>query len=287
MSPRAREPLDIQDYLEASSDASSRTRAALLALIVASIVAFAAVLHTMQGRWMHERILAAQNIRSSYVAKELGPYPERRGLSADEYGERVRHYEHRYLGLCDALVKTDIENFIVSAPFIGFTFDVNDLDVLGAVGLFVVLLVYRFFLARELENLKLSFRAAKALGMAELDKFYILLSMRQVFTTPQSDFKSPSRFRSITHKILIWMPVAVLGVIEYDDCISFDIGADINNIHSVTGVSCGALGLIFSIWISSAVTARLFQMDKIWLDCRHEIEAWKKAQSPAAKSQHH
>jgi hypothetical protein len=270
----AGEPLSIQDYLRASSDASSRTRAAMIAIAVASIVSFAAILHTMQGRWMHERILAASDIRSPYVARELGPYPVKIGSSDEIYAEQVKEYEGRYAALYGALVKTDIDNFIVSVPIIGFTFDVNDLDILGAVGFIAILTLYKFFLARELENLNLSFREAKSLGMPELQKFYTLLSMSQVFTVPKSSFKITSRFSSIIPKLVAWLPALILAIIEIDDLSTFSIGTSINNLHSWVAVISGTLGFIFSVILAIRVTFLRIEMDKVWRITWEDIEAW-------------
>jgi len=227
---------------------------------------------------MHQRILAASDIHSPYVVKQLGPYPEAKKPADPDFASREKWYEHRYLDLCESLEKTDVDNFIIRAPFLGFTFDVNDLGIIASIGFLMILTLYRFFLARELENLGLSFNEAKSMGFAELYKFYTLLMMRQVFTIPQSDNKSPSYFRQHVPKMLTWLPVLILVLIVVDDLSTFSIGTDINNLHAVLSVGCGIFGTAWCIWLALTITLRLRTMDRTWSSCWTELQEWKDSQ---------
>ena len=82
------DPLGIRDYLEASTDASKRTRTITIVLAVASVLAFTALLNSLQSQWMHRRMLKLGDIRGQYAASKLGGYPDR-----SKYGDD-RTYAH-------------------------------------------------------------------------------------------------------------------------------------------------------------------------------------------------
>jgi hypothetical protein len=209
-----RQPLDIQDYLEASADASKRSRFFVIVLVVASVLVFAALLNSIQTQWLHLRMLALRDIHSPYVQSKIGDLP----IDPDDR----RRYEARYLALCESIERAYVEaSFVIKVPFFGISFDVNDLGLFSSVGFLVILTCYRFFLSRELDNLQISFRAARSLGNWELKKFYQLLSMRQVFTIPTTEFSGEglfsSLFRKVVAKLITWIPLLlVLAVVQND-----------------------------------------------------------------------
>jgi hypothetical protein len=151
----SRGPLDIEDFLQVSSDASSRTRTMVLILIVASILAFAGLLNSVQSQWMHGRMIKLGDIQGHYTVSKLGKYPESDSFKGDmkAYEHAVNLYERRYIALCSAVERTYVEtSFEVRVPFLGFTIDVNDLGLLAGIAFVVILSCYRFFLSREIDN---------------------------------------------------------------------------------------------------------------------------------------
>jgi hypothetical protein len=74
--PTSRPSLNIQDYLDATSDAAGRTRAAAYAIVFASILMLSAVLNSLPGHWMRGRLMKLNDPDSDYVKSFIGPRPQ-------------------------------------------------------------------------------------------------------------------------------------------------------------------------------------------------------------------
>jgi hypothetical protein len=264
-----REPLDIQDYLDASSDASKRTRTITIILVIASVVLLAGWLNSLQDHWMQKRMINLRDINGEYVASKLGPPPSREDPRYKNGNESFKHdmelYEQRYKDLCQAVERAYVDNsLVVRVPFLGFTFDVNDLGLLGGIGFLVILTCYRFFLSREVDNLRLSFEEAKRLGSGELEKFYILLAMRQVFTIPTSTHIKRTRFLVIAPKLITWSPLIVYLLVTVNDWRTQGIGISLDKFRFWSLFSFEVVTTVCIAILSITVTQRLIRMDKIW-----------------------
>ena len=75
--------------------------------------------------------------------------------------------------------------FFVDIPFLGITFDVNDLGVFAGFAFVVLLLMVRISHAREVSNVVLTFDFARACSNQALRDTYEHLSMFQIFTLPR------------------------------------------------------------------------------------------------------
>jgi hypothetical protein len=257
--------LDIDDYLSASTDASSRTRAILLIMVVASVLVLTGLFNSLQSSWMHRRVLSLGRADNQYLISKLGLPPDSRLLSQQDYQFANELYKQRQQALCAAVEAAYVEgSFIIKVPFLGVTFDVNDLGVIGGIGFLVILSCYRFFLARELDNLHISFTAAREAPPGSLASFYSLLAMRQVFTIPESGFIKSSRFLLYLPKLITWVPVALLISVAAHDLQTSFIAHALGYIRFRIELACQILciGLVFMLAIS--ITTRLVLMDKIW-----------------------
>jgi hypothetical protein len=223
---------DIQDYLDATGESAKRTRNVTVVLVIATVLVFSGLLNSQQTNWMHKRLGKLQDIHSEYVAAKIGDYPQRGDFKDDTaYKSATEVYEHRYLDFWGAVTRTYVDNsWVVRVPFFGVSFDVNDLGLLGGIGLLITLVCLRFCLTRELNNLKLSFDVAKEAGIAELREFYTLLAMRQVFTVPMTAHIKRSKFLKITPKLIAWLSVAVYLAVVLNDAetgfVSRELSAD-------------------------------------------------------------
>lgn len=273
------DPLGIRDYLEASTDASKRTRTITIILAIASISAFAALLNSLQSQWMHQRILHLADIHGKYTESKLGPYPRREAFQhegyfdKEQYDKHIAIYETRYAELNSAVERAYVEgSLVVRVPFFGFTFDVNDLGLLASIAFLVILACYRFFLSREIDNLRLSFEEAAKLGKQELKEFYTLLTMRQVFTVPTTPYIKRSKFLLFAPKLLPWFPFAVHVAVTVHDFLTAFIGKELQSIHFVllTTWEVGISVVIF--WLSLSLTKRLLTMDREWNSWWNEIK---------------
>lgn len=258
------DPLDIQDYLDATGDASKRSRAVTIVLVVASIVVFAGWLNSLESQWMQERMLRLQNIEDPYVESYIGKYPEESKYHGDgaAYMRAKTLYQDRYLELYSGMEKAYIDNFLViKVPFLGFTFDVNDLGLLGGIGFLAILACYRFFLSRENDNLKLSFDEADRL--CRLEEFYKLLAMRQVFTVPLHTKINRSKFLMHAPKVICWFPLFVYCLVISNDWMTkiFAAGSK-GHFAFLVIIECAAITMIAKL--SWDVTSRLRRMDRVW-----------------------
>lgn len=259
-------PLGIRDYLEASSDASTRTRMIIIVLTVASVLAFMGLLNSIQSQWMHRRMLLLGDIHASYTASKLGPYPtEAAYKTSDEYKHAIEQYERRYYELCAAVERAYVEgSFVIRVPFLGFTFDVNDLGLIAGLGFLVILGCYRFFLSREVDNLRLSFEEAQKIGKRETREFYTLLAMRQVFTVPETGYIKKSGFLIHTPKLLAWLPFMVYIAISAHDTLTAGIGLALQETRFQVLTFCEVATSISLLWFSTSITTRLRRMDNEW-----------------------
>lgn len=89
---------DVKGYLDASSEASARTRNFVVALIVASVLTAVGILNSLQSSWMIERIENWRSSDSTYLVKYIGESPRRDDYekrSMDAYLQHRECYQHQ------------------------------------------------------------------------------------------------------------------------------------------------------------------------------------------------
>src|SRR5215471_8618949 len=134
--------LDINHYLDAAADASKRTRTVILTVVVASVLAFVGFLNSIDHNWMLQRVRATSAQSSDYLKKKFPDVTDPDALK--------QSHDLFY----DALMKAYVNNsYTIHVPFFGVSLDVNDLALLSGVAFIVLTLLFRFCLARELDNL--------------------------------------------------------------------------------------------------------------------------------------
>jgi|GEM_PF-5618315 len=125
--------IEVQDYLDATSDASNRTRSVIITMVVASVLIFGALINSFQHQWMLERLKALDSPQSPYTQKKIGPYPALGEFHTPQaYQEAVTNYDKRYRSFYDAVARSYVENALsTKVPLFGFSIDANDLGILG------------------------------------------------------------------------------------------------------------------------------------------------------------
>jgi len=152
--------------------------------------------------------------------------------------------------------------YTVEVPFFGITFDVNDLGLIGGISFIVILSLYRFCLTREVDNLRTSFNAARALGH-EME-FYSLLAMRQVLTVPPSSDIKRTQFLLVAPKVVCGLPLLVHGAVVFHDFCTTEIGSLVGQVHTIV-VMLSELACLVAIFpLTTMVIRRLRTMDRIW-----------------------
>jgi hypothetical protein len=201
---------------------------------------------------------------------------ERRAAADGDADERIhrvlldRVIEHRRLDWPGAArtYREKLEDLLyvqayqVRIPFFGVTYDINDLGMFGGFAFFVVLMILRFSLARELANLRLAFREAAARG--QVDDCFKLLSMGQVLTVPRHTDVTSNVFNRNLHRFLYILPVLILGMIMWHDITSLKSGLVFSTFNTVLTLIFSAGFFIINIILTYQCLDCSYRADKTW-----------------------
>lgn len=271
------DPIGIRDYLDATSDAAKRTRSSTIAVVVASVLVFAGLINSLQNSWLMARVKASNEIDNPYVRGKIGEPPKLRdGPEWDRYKERYREFY-------SALMRTYVDStYVIRVPFFGFRVDCNDLGVLGGLAFVVLLVMLRFNISREVDNLKVSFKAA--VENDNLDEFYTLLAMRQVFTVPPSSGAiNRTSFLVWVPKLFCFAPLAVHTAVSAHDVLTMTIGETLSSLHTFILFECEAVLEIAIILLTIMVIARLRRVDRLWEEYWNRVNPTPQSQpAPSA-----
>lgn len=206
---------NINSYVKATTDAARRTRTVTIVLVVASVLVGIGYYNSLQWSWTHQRIQRAFDY-SKYATDKIQDLidPDRQ-LDLNKPEDKAVIAEYRKV-FQEATAKSYVENVrFVRVPFFGIAFDVNDLGVIGGMGLVIVLLLMRYSLSREIKNLNISFR--EAVHHNQLPPFYHALAMRQVFTMPHMKGEARNRVLATAPKFICILPAVILTLgVGYD-----------------------------------------------------------------------
>jgi len=273
--------LDFQDYLDAAGDSAKRTRTIIIVLVVASVLIFVGWLNSLPNTWMAERIqalgragialtkspgaLEKDDLESiSYLEKKIGPVPPKynNGKESDQYQQYMKHYNELYI----AMVRAYVDNtFTIRVPFFGTAFDTNYLGLLGGFGFVIILILFRFSITRELDNVKLSFDEARE--GTQLWRLYHLLAMRLVLTIPLMKEKKRSRFLAFVPKTICFLPLIVHAIVTLNDFYTSNIiGKKISEALTNGTLSEDCFFLVGIIVLTIACYRRWRQIDVVWDD---------------------
>ena len=241
--------LDIQDYLNATSDAARRARSTSITLVVASVLVFSGLLNSLQHSWMLQRIHASNGMYTPYVVDKIGRPPDSRDPEA------MKAYQTRYQEFYSALMRTYVDSsYVIRVPFFGFRVDANDLGLIGGVAFAVILVMLRFAISREVDNLKISFEEARALG--QLQEFYTLLAMRQVFTIPASRHINRTPFLMLVPKLFCFAPLVVHAAVTAHDFLTVGVGSILSDTHTAILFICEVALLVAISVLTGMVVVR-------------------------------
>jgi hypothetical protein len=269
---------DIKDYVAAARTSSDRGRFVLIVLITTSVLAFVAFWNSRPASWLNSRIEMAR------IAAEACPSwnEETRqvlGVSHEDYQRSRRFYDLRKnrIGNCEnlkvlanqLLSLQSQETASIRVPFFGFQFDINDLGIFGGFTFMVVLMWFRFSLARELSNVRLAFWIARNRdSRSDFQLCYDLLAMHQVLTVPATRGEAAQsrggRFWSHVPLLLYFLPLAAEIAICWSDIRTRFWGWTISPQNTISlFLAEGAFLILISI-----LTYTCFQLsrevDRVW-----------------------
>lgn len=292
------------EKIKAAKESSDRGRWVLLAMQVACIVVFVAAWHELPEDWTFTRLQTAQ---AAVWLLDCGPnHPEQVLDPTKATDSAGRPHENcHYMGsdgkptinpFSDQELKSgrkflaewklspsearkqldELQNSLVeramnvSVPFLGISFDINDLSLLGGAAFLLLLVWFYYSLNREEINISDLF---KNVSDQELVETYQLISMTQVLTIPpRLDERKRRKWEGVA-SLLFFTPILVQGFVLGLDGRTLIRGIIINQSFTRTEF---AIGLILFL-IMCIIT----------LECRGRSKAlydsWSKARDSARK----
>jgi len=306
----------IHEYLDSAAAASRRSRFIVVVLVTASVLSFMALWNSLGRSWTDMRVKNLEDLIRYWpldgeVERRLGEDWRRRGelerldvlrnlargmgyfpdaASSEESSTILRSLEIRLFHLrrvrADRVLNIDI-------PVVGASFDVNDLAIFSGITFFIILLLLRYSLARECQNLCVFADIAGA----DLDRtLYNLLATRQFLTVPpmrhrshagndEIDPNSPSQrylalqgyrgsaFWRAMPKFMVWAPALIIGTIVINDYRTFAIGAELSMERTKESTFLSVAFLVLVCGVAASAYRMWRRIDSVWRELDEEI--WK------------
>ena len=183
---------DIKLYIEATVDASRRSRRVALLIAFGSIIAITSIWNSRQTSWAQQRYDAITNANRYYLSENLGSTKTKLDelwldsldtASVQRFVETTKLQTRDEFDNLSKIYSTLLEDiYTVKIPLFGITLDVNDLGIFSGASFTLFLLVFAFCLSREFMNLKLTFAKINQVNDEQKQYYFELLSMNQVLT---------------------------------------------------------------------------------------------------------
>lgn len=165
---------------------------------------------------------------------------------------------------------------LVRIPFFGIGFDVNDLGLLGGITFSVLLILFRFTLWREYNNLRLTFHLAKP---EDLRYCYMCLAMQQVLTVPpiaetndswessppiSSESQPPKKPSGKTVRPLYFTPLIVQSIIIISNAYTIQRGLVLNFWMTIFSLGFSVLLFLFILRWTYKCLRLSISIDEEW-----------------------
>lgn len=279
--------IGIKDYIQVVGESSRRSRMIIVVLLTASVLAFVAFWNAVNWSWINIQINRYENSLRVLKKDPLPPHgdmgvrpevwtfiedvmkiPDVTVLDSTARGEYVKALETRLEGLLR--IRGD-KVWVMNISFFGVILHVNDLGLLGGFSFLIILLVLRFSLAREYDNLRYAFFIAyTTTDLAKKKQYYNLLSMKQVLGVPpklvegaQPTDAMLAVWGKIT-RIIIWLPILILLLIFINDCVTLEIGLGLSARRTYFGLAFNLVFLTLDIILVVVCTRILGDSSREW-----------------------
>lgn len=248
----------VKKYVKVADEAAKRTRWLTIVLAVASVIILIGIWNSLHWSWATERVKTAFDLDPTHNEKMFDVL--RKGSDHELFDKKqfLRDLQH-------SVMRGYIDNVrYVNIPVFGIAIDINDLGLIGGLGLVIILFLLRFSLSREIKNLNILFR--EAFRHDKLCDFYHSLAMQQVFTVPEMKGESKNTLLNIASKIVYFMPsAAILFAVAYDIYTAFEFS--LFNFDTVWDLIFFEFsGLAFVFYLSLRCLERQLHIDEIWAD---------------------
>ena len=264
------EPLDLMSYIDAASEAAERSRWVILIMVVVGILIFASFWNTRAGSWANQTTVlfrlaakwfdAGADVRDTLSSEDRQLFDRAAVLikgakasgfvSRNEFRESVQVLER---------VRVETLTFI-KVPIVGIAVDINDLGMLGGISLVIILVMLRFSLARELDNVRQVFSAARRAHCSRV--CYELLAMRQVLTVPPA--LSGTRAWNAVSAVLLLLPLVVQATMFSYDIKSINVGWLLAPFNAVFATIVSGISLLLTVALTVSCVRLSRMADREW-----------------------
>lgn len=189
----------ILHYIKAVASSSDSVRTVIVVMVTTSVLVFVGFWNSKpSGGWLDQRIEVRRAALRFFhepgqpefePATDLTPEALARYESAKKFIANSKFNtssaddKDQLLAEILDLRKIRLEKIrLIQVPFFGTVFDMNDMGIFAGVAFTIVLLWFRYSLARQLRNLRLAFKEAEKSHQLKL--CYDLLAMEQMLTVP-------------------------------------------------------------------------------------------------------
>jgi hypothetical protein len=221
---------------------------------------------------IHELIRLNRLLLEESYADKISASRDIIPIDSDDDGNILSSTEKTRLHAQNELSRAYVDNIqYINIPVFGISIDVNDLGLIGGISLFIILLLYRFNLSREIKNLNISFREAFRHG--HLDTFYHNLAMRQVLTVPEMKGETKNTVLDYSAKTVSLLPAIVMFYgVGYDwySVLSLKL-FEFNQFWYLLLIEVGIAVVVFIV--SLKCLERKLHIDEIWSDYYYLIES--------------
>ena len=267
---------ELDQYVQSFTASSDRVRHLIVISAVASVLVFAAYRNSLPGNWWNTRLdkarVAVRNevwrdpVRRLETCRKSGPQAAEFHESCDEVQETLAWFDkttHGKVSLeahLEELEKARVNDLLmVSVPFLGIRFDINDLGAFSAIGLAIICFTLCFAMARQHENLYLSLWRVRRIadregryddGQSKANFLYHALAMAQVFTRPPTLARwRPRGIGRVAIRALLFLPVLVQSLLVISNVRTIESALILNRRATIFSMAL-QVPLLFVILVS-------------------------------------
>ncbi len=292
------EDFEFGQYVHAFTSSSNRVRYVIFTIIVTSILVFAGHRVANPKSWINSTIdLGRTALRcqvwttesQAMIARCKDHLPltespagctdcERAALAVKWANAQVLSTEEQVRGKLAQLEEARVEKVgIMQMPFLGITFDVNDLGLLSAIAFIVLMITLALSASRQHENHFLTTWKIMEIADAEqrpddggskANLLYHAVAMAQLFTTPPTLARwRTRRFYGLCTRLLFALPLFVQGMVLVHDWRTGDIGFLLNPVRTWVALAIESAAMVV---IACAAVV-------VWLYTGASQRRWKRA----------
>lgn len=258
----------VQKICENYNSTSGSTRSVLYVLLLINVLALIAVVNTHPYNWTQQRI----DFWADTVMKEAADP----GLKNTTAGQTQSEINRTHRLILDQNIRSKIDNYQnVKVPILGNAFDINNLSFVTGISFVILLIILRFTLSREKNNLRLALEAIndrypdefiekdynqiieelggdrkqtiRSVNYMRRKYHYNFLSMNEVFNIPplsvSDNFLQRTLLGKIVIKNLFYFPYFIYLGIIINDSFTVEFGLQTSPVHTLFSLGFAFLSL--------------------------------------------